>query len=131
VFAGGEGEEVVLGEHIGQTAVVCDDGGGDTTVTSDLDNVDFLIKEACIVNVELITPTKAQPPRIRTNTQDEECHCEEEEQERQANRFAERANAMGKKNTVVSSAQHYSDILTRSSSASAHKINEKLTKTGP
>jgi hypothetical protein len=80
VFACGEGEDVVLGEHLGQTAVVCDQSRGDATETSDLDNVDFLVKEACGVNVEWITPTKALPPGIRTNTQDKERRCEEEEQ---------------------------------------------------
>jgi hypothetical protein len=76
VFAQGEGEEVVLGEHFGQTAVVCDHSRGEATETSDLDNVDFLVKEACIVNVQWITPTKAQPAGIRTNSQNEECNCE-------------------------------------------------------
>ena len=52
VFACGEGEDVVLGEHLGQTAVVCDHSRCDAAETSDLDNVDFLVKEACIVNVE-------------------------------------------------------------------------------
>jgi hypothetical protein len=47
VFACGEGEEVVLSEHLGQTAVVCDHSRGDATETSDLDNIDFLVKEAC------------------------------------------------------------------------------------
>ena len=51
VFACGEGEEVVLGEHIGQTAVVCYQSRGDATETSDLDNVFFLVHEACIINV--------------------------------------------------------------------------------
>jgi hypothetical protein len=51
VFACGECEEVVLGQHLGQTAVVCDQSRGDATETSDLDNVDFLVKEACIVDV--------------------------------------------------------------------------------
>ena len=56
MFAGGEGEEVVLREHLGQTAVVCDQGCGDTTEASDLDNVDFLVKEACIAIVKRIAP---------------------------------------------------------------------------
>jgi len=53
VFACGEGKNVVRGEHLGQTAVVCDYSRGDATETSDLDDVDLLVKEACvIVNVE-------------------------------------------------------------------------------
>ena len=80
MFARGEGENVVFGEHFGQTAVVCDHSRGEATVTSDLDNIDFLVKEACIVNVEWITPTKAQPAGMRTNTQNEEGRCEQEEQ---------------------------------------------------
>ena len=63
MFASGEGEEVVVGEHLGQTAVVCDHSRGDATETSDLDNVDFLVKEACIVNVEWITLTKSKTTR--------------------------------------------------------------------
>lgn len=46
VFACGKSEEVVLGKHIGQTVVVCDYSGGDATEASDLDYVDFLVKEA-------------------------------------------------------------------------------------
>ena len=57
VFACGEGEEVVLREHIGQTAVVCDHRRSDATAASDLDNIFLLVKEACIVNGEWITPT--------------------------------------------------------------------------
>jgi len=52
MLAGGESEDVVRREHLGQTAVVCDQGRNDPKVTSDLDNVDFLVKEACIVFVE-------------------------------------------------------------------------------
>jgi hypothetical protein len=52
VLAGGDGADVVRGEHLGQTAVVCDQGRKDAKVTSDLDNVVFLVKEACIVIVE-------------------------------------------------------------------------------
>ncbi len=58
MFACGEGKEVILGEHLGQTAVVCDESRGDATSTSDLDNVDFLVKEAYIVDVERITLKK-------------------------------------------------------------------------
>ena len=94
MFACGEGEEVILSEHLGQTAVVCDYSRYDATETSDLDNVDFLVKEACIVDVEWIIPTKTPPLGIRTNAQNKECRCEEEEQGGQANRFAKRANAM-------------------------------------
>lgn len=64
VFACGEGEEVVLGKHLGQTAVVCDHRRGNTTETSDLDDVDLLVKEACIVNVEWICPYKTKTTRI-------------------------------------------------------------------
>jgi hypothetical protein len=80
VFASGEGEEVVLGEHLGQTAVICDQSRGDATETSDLDDLDFLVKEACIVNVEWMPLTKAKGPGIRTNSQNKERRCEEEEQ---------------------------------------------------
>jgi hypothetical protein len=80
VFACGEGEEVVLCKHLGQTAVVCNQSRGDATETSDLDNIGFLVEEACIVNVEWITPTKALPQGMRTNSQNEERRCEEEEQ---------------------------------------------------
>jgi hypothetical protein len=52
VLAGGDGADVVRGEHLGQAAVVCDQGRKDAKVTSDLDNVVFLVKEACIVIVE-------------------------------------------------------------------------------
>jgi len=52
MLAGGEGEDVVRGEHLGQTAVVCDQSRNDAKVTSGLDNVDFLVKETCIVIVE-------------------------------------------------------------------------------
>jgi hypothetical protein len=52
MLASGESEHVVRGEHLGQTAVVCDQGRSDAKVTSDLNNVDFLVKEACIVIVE-------------------------------------------------------------------------------
>jgi hypothetical protein len=108
VFAGGEGEEVVLREHLGQTAVVCDRSRNDTTVSSDLDDVDFLVEEAYIIDVKWIALTKAQPLGIRTDTQDKERRCEEEEQGRQANRFAERADAMEKKNSF-SGAHYYSN----------------------
>jgi hypothetical protein len=46
MLAGGEGANIVRGEHIGQTAVVCDQCRNDAKVTSDLDNIDFLVKEA-------------------------------------------------------------------------------------
>ena len=49
MFASGEGKEVVRAEHIGQTAVVCDQSCGDAKVTSNLDDVVFLVKEACII----------------------------------------------------------------------------------
>lgn len=49
MLASGEGEEVVRAEHIGQTAVVCDQSRGDAEVTSNLDDVVFLVKEACII----------------------------------------------------------------------------------
>jgi len=52
VLAGGEREDVVGCEHLGQTTVVCDQSRKDAKVTSDLDNVDLLLKEACIVIVE-------------------------------------------------------------------------------
>lgn len=52
MLAGGDSEDVVRGEHLGQTAVVCDQGRSNAKVTSDLDDVDFLVKEACIVVVE-------------------------------------------------------------------------------
>lgn len=121
MFASGEGEEVVLGEHLGQTAVVCDQSRGDATETSDFDNVDFLVKEACIVDVEWIILTKAKAPGIRTNTQNKERRCEQEEQGRQANRLAERANAMKKRGHVVSGSSIFTfDALF----TSAHKINE-------
>jgi hypothetical protein len=58
MLARGEGANVVRGEHIGQTAVVCDQSRNDAKVTSDLDNVGFLVKEACIVIVERTTPAK-------------------------------------------------------------------------
>jgi hypothetical protein len=44
----------------------------------------------------LLPLQKALPPGIRTNTQNKERYCEHEEQGWQANRFAERANAMKK-----------------------------------
>ena len=50
MFAGGDGENVVRREQLGQTTVVCDQRCSDSKVTSDLDNVDFLVKEACIVH---------------------------------------------------------------------------------
>lgn len=49
VLARGEGEHVVGGKHLSQTAVVRDQSRSDAKVTSDLDNVDLLLKEACIV----------------------------------------------------------------------------------
>ena len=52
MLARGESEHVVRGEHLGQTTVVCDQGRSDAKVTSDLNNVDFLVKEACIAIVE-------------------------------------------------------------------------------
>ena len=52
MLAGGEGEDVVRREHLGQTAVVCDQGRKDAKVTSGLGDVLFLVKEACIVIVE-------------------------------------------------------------------------------
>jgi hypothetical protein len=52
VFASWEGEEVVRAKHIGQTAVVCDQSRGDAKVTSELDNVVFLVKETCIIIIE-------------------------------------------------------------------------------
>lgn len=52
MFACGEGEDVILCEHLSQTAVVCDHSRGDATEASNFDNVDFLVKEACIVNIE-------------------------------------------------------------------------------
>jgi hypothetical protein len=58
MLAGGDSANVVRGEHLGQTAVVCDQGRKDAKVTSDLDNVVFLVKEACIVIVELNYPYK-------------------------------------------------------------------------
>ena len=81
VFACRKSEEVVLGEQIGQTTVVCDDSRADARVASDLDYVDFLVKEACNINVEWIVLAKAQRPRIRTDRQDKERHCEDEEQD--------------------------------------------------
>jgi len=51
-LAGGEGEDVVRGEHLGQTKIVCHYRRNDANVTSDLGNVDLLGKEACIVIVE-------------------------------------------------------------------------------
>lgn len=52
MFASWEGEEVVRAKHIGQTAVVCDQSRGDAKVTSELDNVVFLVKETCIIIIE-------------------------------------------------------------------------------
>ena len=52
MFAGREGEEIVRAEHIGQTAIVCDQSCGDAKVTSELDNAVFLVKEAYIVIIE-------------------------------------------------------------------------------
>jgi hypothetical protein len=71
VFASGEGEEVVRAEHIGQTAVVCDQSRDDAKVTSELDNVDFLVKETCVIIIEWVTSTKNtrnmhQWPKSRT-----------------------------------------------------------------
>jgi hypothetical protein len=80
VFACGEGEEVILCEQLGETAVVCDHGRGNAKSTSDLDNVDFLIKEACIVGVERISHPLQKCRNIRTDTQNEERRGEEEEQ---------------------------------------------------
>lgn len=57
MFTSGEGEEVVRAEHIGQTAVVCDQSRGDAKVTSDLDNVAFLVEETCIIIIERVTST--------------------------------------------------------------------------
>ena len=59
MFASGEGANVVWTEHLGQTAVVCDQSRNNTKVTSNLDDVDFLVNEACIVIVESITPYKS------------------------------------------------------------------------
>jgi hypothetical protein len=115
MLAGGEGDNVVRGEHLGQTAVVCDQSRNNAKVTSDLNNVDFLVEEACIVIVEWITPSKA--PGIRTNTQNQERRCEEEEQCWQANRLAERANAMGNKDTLLAALNTIVHILMRSSRA--------------
>jgi hypothetical protein len=122
VFASGEGEEVVLREHLGQTAVVRDQSRGDTTETSDLDNVDFLVKEACIINVKWISLQKhshrgyAPIPKMKNVTV------------RKKNRTDKpidlRSEPMlWEKNTRLSAVLNTSDILTRSSSASAHKIN--------
>jgi hypothetical protein len=49
VLASGECENVVGGEQFGKTAVVCDKGCDNAEVSSDLNNVDLLVKEACIV----------------------------------------------------------------------------------
>lgn len=46
MLASGDGENVVRGEQLGQTAVVCDQGRKNAKVTSDLGNVDFLVKGA-------------------------------------------------------------------------------------
>lgn len=52
VLAGGERANVVGGKHISQSAVVCDQSRNDAKVTSDLDDVSLLIKEACVAIVE-------------------------------------------------------------------------------
>ena len=49
VFASRKGEKIVRAEHIGQTAVVCDQSRDDAKVTSKLDNFNFLVKKACYV----------------------------------------------------------------------------------
>ena len=43
VFAGGERNDVVGAEHISKAAVVCDESCDDTKVSSDLDDVDFVV----------------------------------------------------------------------------------------
>jgi hypothetical protein len=52
MFAGGERADVVRREHLGQTAVVGDQGRNDAEVTSDFGNVLFPVERACIVIVE-------------------------------------------------------------------------------
>lgn len=59
MFANGEGEEVVLGKHVGQTAVVCDHSRDDAKVTSEFYNAVFLVKEACIAIIGWVASTKA------------------------------------------------------------------------
>jgi hypothetical protein len=66
MLARGEGANVVRGKHIGQTAVVCDQSRNDAKVTSDLDDVGLLVKEACIVIVERITPAKKHQRHLPT-----------------------------------------------------------------
>jgi hypothetical protein len=84
MLASGESENVVGGEQVGKTAVVCDEGGGDTKVSSDLDDVDLLVKEAC--NIVKSNPTEVSKIKaIRTNSQYQEGRCEEKEQGGQAN----------------------------------------------
>lgn len=65
MFAGGEGEEVVRGKHIGQTAVVCDHSRDDAKVTSELDNVVLLVEEAC--ELSSLSGLPLQKHGIRTN----------------------------------------------------------------
>lgn len=43
VLSGGERNDVVGAEHIGKTAVVCDESCDDAKVSSDLDDVDFVV----------------------------------------------------------------------------------------
>jgi hypothetical protein len=54
MLAGGESENVAGSEHFGETAVVCDEGCDNAKVSSDLDDVDLLVKETCIVLSESI-----------------------------------------------------------------------------
>jgi len=60
-------------------------------------------------------PYESSP--IRTNGQNQERHREEEEQGRQANGFAERANTMGNKDTLSVALNNH--ILMRFSNAMA------------
>ena len=43
MLASGESDDPIVAEQFSETTVVCDEGRGDTEVSSDLDNVDFLV----------------------------------------------------------------------------------------
>jgi len=90
---GGKLEDVVRGEHLRKTAVVCDCGCDDAKVSSSLENVYFVQHVAYALYSEEESH-KGQVTMIRTNSQKHERQCEEEEQGTKTNRFTERADAM-------------------------------------
>lgn len=90
-------EDVVRGEHLRETTVVCDCGCDDADVSSSLGNVLFLHHVAYALFSEGEESHKGRIAMIRTDSQKHERQREEEEQGTKPNRFTDRADAMRRK----------------------------------